>query len=338
MKKYTPSVKANNEWKAEIVAELKAIVYRLEKGKFDPALDRDTVSGSVERLKKLASDLEIAVGTGEEKIDFFALESEKQIKELKKQADQSLTHRFETAADDLEYTLGLWKDVLDGVASVESTEEFAKEKISRTRRKLNARLAELESIKEGLIENDKRLEREMAGYERDLAEYDNAILNEDNERKINDLYRQIKGVKSKIDMLSVRHSNYSACYNLLDMIYANAKEILEATDYAAEEISKAKVLLNIDRLRSVMTDPDKAIAILKRMEVEMKELASKTAAMDSKVFGLESGATTVREDALAYKEELMQKRREKEQLSQTDPASEVITENEKTEDINNGTL
>ena len=338
MKKYTPSVKANHELKSEVVAEIKALVYRLEKGKFDPSLDRDTVAAAVARLKEQTENLENAIGTGEERVDLFAGEAGKQIKELKKQADQSLLNRFETAVDDLEYTVGLWKDVLDGTAIVETTEELAKEKVSRTRKKLNARLAELETIKSSFVENDKRLEKEIAGYEKDLTEYDNAILNEDNERKINDLYRQIKGVKSKIDMLSIRHSNYSACYNLLDMIYANAKEILTASNYAAEEISKAKVLLNIDRLKAVVLDPDKAVAILKRMEAEIKEIAARTAAMDSKVFGLESGATTVSGDALAYKEELMRKKREKEQLNNPDLSTEQTQKQEKTEETNNGTL
>ena len=338
MKKYIPSVKANNELKAQIVSELKAAIYRLEKGKVDPSLDRDAVSEAVARLKEQAEKLENAVGTGEEKVNLFAEEAEKQIKELKKQADQSLWNRFETAVDDLEYTIGLWKDVLDGITVVETSDEMVKEKISRTRKKLNARLAELEAIKASFVENDKRLEKEIAGYEKDLSEYDNAILNEDNERKINDLYRQIKGVKSKIDMLSIRHSNYSACYNLLDMIYANAKEILTASSYAAEEISKAKVLLNIDRLKAVVTDPDKAVAILKRMETEMKEIAARTATMDSKVFGLESGSTTVSGDALAYKEELMRKKREKEQLDQTDIASGATKKEDKTEETSNGTF
>ena len=33
MKKYTPSVKNNNELKQEAINEIKALVYRLEKGK-----------------------------------------------------------------------------------------------------------------------------------------------------------------------------------------------------------------------------------------------------------------------------------------------------------------
>ena len=157
----------------------------------------------------------------------------------------------------------------------------------------------------------------------------------DNERRINDLYRQIKAVKSKIDMLNIRHGNYSACFNLLDMIYANAREILQATDFASEEIAKAKVLLNIDKLKKVIVEPDKAIAILKRMDADIKEIAGRTASMDGKVFGLDSGGAAVSADALAYKEELMRKQREKENLKNAALAEENT---EKAEGKNNGVL
>ena len=230
-----------------------------------------------------------------------------------------MTHRFEEAADELEYTLGLWKDVLDGNTVLETEEEVARVRESRMRRKLNARLAELEAVKASFTENDRRLETEIAGLEKDLNEYNDAMLNENNERRINELYRSIKAVRSKIDMLNVRHGNYSACYNLLDMIYANAKEILRATDYAGEEIARAKVFLDIEKLKKVVVDPDKAIATLRRMDNDIKAISVRTASLDKKVFGLDSGGTSVNDDALAYKEELMRKQREKQEMQSADP-------------------
>lgn len=282
-------------------------------------------------LKEQAAELENSVGTGEENIGVLAKDALAQIGGLKKAAEGSASHRFEEAAEELGYTLGLWKDVLDGSTVLETEEEVKAARVSRGRRLLDARLAELGQIKASFTENDKRLEKEIAGLEKDLAEYESAMLKEDNERRINDIYRQIKAVKSKIDMLNVRHGNYSACYNLLDMIYANAREILQATDFASEEIAKAKVLLNIDKLKKVVVDPNKAIAVLKKMDSEIKEIAGRTASMDSKVFGLDSGASAVSQDALAYKEELMRRRREKEDLEHTAPAenSDIKTEGNK---------
>ena len=334
MKRYTPSVKNNNELKQEVVNELKALVYRLEKGRHG-ALDGDSVADVLSELKEQMSALENCIGTGEENIGVHAKDALAQLKTLKKETDGSVTHRFEEAAEELGYTLGLWKDVLDGSTVLETEEEIKAARVSRSRKKLDLRLAELEQIKASFTENAKRLEKEIAGLEKDLAEYEAAMLKEDNERRINDLYRQIKAVKSKIDMLNIRHGNYSACFNLLDMIYANAREILQATDFASEEIAKAKVLLNIDKLKKVVVEPDKAIAILKRMDADIKEIAGRTASMDGKVFGLDSGGAAVSEDALAYKEELMRKQREKENLKNAALAEENT---EKAEGKNNGVL
>ena len=334
MKKYTPSVKNNNELKQEVVNELKALVYRLEKGRHG-ALDGDSVADVLSELKEQTSALENCIGTGEENIGVLAKDALAQLKTLKKEVDGSVTHRFEEAAEELGYTLGLWKDVLDGSTVLETEEEIRAARVSRSRKKLDLRLAALEQIKASFTENAERLEKEIAGLEKDLAEYEAAMLKEDNERRINDLYRQIKAVKSKIDMLNIRHGNYSACFNLLDMIYANAREILQATDFASEEIAKAKVLLNIEKLKKVVVEPDKAIAILKRMDADIKEIAGRTASMDGKVFGLDSGGAAVSEDALAYKEELMRKQREKENLKN---AALAEGNTEKAEEKNNGVL
>lgn len=334
MKRYTPSVKNNNELKQEVVNELKALVYRLEKGRHG-ALDGDSVAEVLSGLKEQTGALENCIGTGEENIGVLAKDAFAQLKILKKETDGSVTHRFEEAAEELGYTLGLWKDVLDGSTVLETEEEIRAARVSRSRKKLDFRLAALEQIKASFTENAERLEKEITGLEKDLAEYEAAMLKEDNERRINDLYRQIKAVKSKIDMLNIRHGNYSACFNLLDMIYANAREILQATDFASEEIAKAKVLLNIEKLKKVVVEPDKAIAILKRMDAGIKEIAGRTASMDGKVFGLDSGGAVVSEDALAYKEELMRKQREKENLKNAALAEENT---EKAEGKNNGVL
>ena len=335
-KKYTPSVKNNNAKREEFLNELKAFIYKLEKGKYHPGLDGERVAAVTERLNELADELASSIGTGEENIGLLAEDGLKQLKILRKEADDSVTHRFEEAAEELGYTLGLWKDVLDGDAVLETPEDITMAKVSRSRKKLNARLVELEEVKKSFTQNDRRLEGEIAGLEKDLAEYEGAMLREENERKINDLYRQIKAVKSKADMLTVRHNNYSACYNLLDVIYANAREILQATDYAAEEIAKAKVLLDVEKLKKVVVDPDRAIAILKRMDADIKQISVKTSALDSRVFGLDSGSAEVNQSALAYKEELMRKQREKQNLEAAEKAGNITEK--KTEDKTDGIL
>lgn len=315
LNKYKPSVKDNNRLRDEVQGELKSLIYKLERGKYDESLDADVIADIAEQLRAASEGLAYSLGTGEENVGAIAEAALKQIKELKKQSGQELTNRIESAADELIFSLNLWKDVLDGNAIPENEEDVKRARIKGIRKRLNARLAELDEIKTGFVENDKRLNHEIAAEEKDLAELDEQLLKEDNERKINDLYRRIQATKSKIDMMSTRHNNYSACFNLLDVIYANAREILTAADTAADEIAKAKVLLNIGKLRKVQTEPDKALAILRRMDRDIKEIAAKTASIDEKVSNLNTGSTSVNADALQYKEELMRKKREKEGLA-----------------------
>lgn len=322
-KKYKPSVKANNELKEEALKELKTIIYKLEKGKYDESLDKETVEGIIKDVKTATDGLEYSIGTGDENVFALYEDVKKQIKEFKKLTQRELTGRIESAADELVYTLTLWKDVMDGNTTLDSEEDVKKAKLTKIRKKLNDRLNELEEIKSSFVANDRRLEKELLQEEKDLSEYESKMLDEENERKINDLYRKIKATKSKIDMLTVRKNNYSACYSLLDMIYANAKEILSATDFAAEEIAKVKVLLNIGKLSQVVSDPDKALTILKRMDKETKEIAAKTKALDEKVSSLDQGSASISEDALKYKEELMRKKREKEGLKEDLPVDSV---------------
>lgn len=338
MRKYSPSVKFNNELKDKIEGELKALVYRLEKRKRNERLGEGAVDAAIARMKEQIDALAESVGTGDENVGAIAKDAEQRIAEVKKAADGDATHRLEGAVDDLCYTITLWTDVLAGATELTTEEAVKAARVGRNRRKLNERLAELAEVKESFAENDRRLEREISAVERDLAEYEQAMLREDNERRINDLYRQIKAAKSKIDMLNTRHGNYSACYNLIDMIYANAQEMLEATDYAAEELGKVRVLLDIDKLKHVIVEPDKAMAILRRMDADIKALATRTATLDEKVFGLDSGTASVSSDALAYKEELMRKQREKQEFDAAMRAATIDNNNSIAEGNKNGII
>ena len=135
-------------------------------------------------------------------------------------------------------------------------------------------------------------------------------LKEENERRINDLFRQIKSAKSKIDMLNIRHGNYSACYNLLDIVYADAREILCAPDFIGDGISVAKILLDIEKLKRMIADPDRAIVVLRRIGADIKSIEKRTASIDDKIFGSDRNTSTVNAEALAYKNELERQRSE----------------------------
>ena len=275
MKKYTPSVKNNNQVKDELMQEMKAFLYRIEKGKYGKNLDKDTVKEVYDSLANAADGLSGIIFTGDEDLTMASDKIGSCLVNVKKALEQDYSNRLVEAADDLLYYLDSFKAIADG---------------------------EIDYIDE----------EEIKGLEADLSELDEKMLNEDNERLINDLYRKISALKSKLDMLNVRRSNYSACFNILDIIYANASEILTASQFSVEEASKAKVLLNIGKLKAVVNEPDKAIAILKVMDKDIKAISEKVKSMDEKVFGLDTKQTSVTDSALAYKEELMRKKRERE--------------------------
>lgn len=322
-KKYTPSIKNNMQLKEKVAGEVGAFIYRLERGRFDSEADKDAVIRIIEDLKSSLEMLKNTVGTGEEDIEALANNILSLLKDLKKSSEQDTLHRIQDIADELDFNINMWKDVLDGVATVPSEEDTKAAKLSYTRRKLNARLAELSEVKDNFVASARRIEKEINGFEKDLEELDAMMLNEDNERKINEIFKKISALKSKIDSLIVRKSNYTTCYNLLDMIYVNAAEIVEASDYVGEEIGKAKAFLNIAKLKKVLAEPDKALTILKRMQKDIQEVYDRTKAIDTKLGELPTTSTVVNDAALAYKEELMRKKREKERNDQN--AAEIAT-------------
>lgn len=313
MKKYKPSIANNNELKKEFLKSAKSVLYKVEKGKINPNLDKDSIKPIIDSLNETIEKLENSIGTGEENIYPTYENSLKALNILDKSFEQELVSIIEEATDDVIFYVSLWMDLLDGNNLVD-TFDVEKTKASFSRRRLIARLSELKDIKEQFRDNEKRLEKEIISLEKNAKELDELILKEDNERRINDLYRQITSLKSKKDSLNVRKSNYSACFNLLDIIYANANEIVVASEYSNIDLAKAKALLNLGKLRQVITEPDKAISILNRMEKEIQEIKAKTEAMDNKIYGVNKDTTTVNSDALVYKEMLLKKKREKDNL------------------------
>ncbi len=76
--------------------------------------------------------------------------------------------------------------------------------------------------------------------------------------------------------------------------------------------------MNIGKLKQVLSEPEKAILILHRMDKDILEMSEKTSLIDKKVLSLDKEATSVSPDALAYKEKLMHEKREKESLKELD--------------------
>ena len=83
MKKYTPSVQTNNNLKNEIAEELNAIIFKLEKGKYNKNLDSSAVAGIVAQLREDYETLTNAIGNGKEDINNIYTKTKKYIEALK---------------------------------------------------------------------------------------------------------------------------------------------------------------------------------------------------------------------------------------------------------------
>jgi len=306
-KKYTPSVKANNQLKEKAINELTAFIYSVEKGHFDTEADKDAVMHIVAELSEDTKTLANTVGTGNEPIDALANNILSLLKDFKKVTEQDMLHRIQEVVDDLDFYVNLWRDVLNGDTVAPTEEEAVQVRMKYTRRKLAARLEELKEMKENFGDSARRVGKEITAIEKDIAELEASLAKEEGERKISELYKNITAEKTKLDSLNVRRSNYLTCYNMLDTIYLNASEILDASDFVGEQIRKAKILLNMGKLKKVITKPEKAVHIIERMYKDIKATNEKTKTSDAKIAALQTDSIKASDDALAYKEALKNK-------------------------------
>ena len=71
-KKYSPSIKANNQLRDKVVAEINSFIYRLERGRYSSESDHEAILRIIEDLKADVEILSNTVGTGEENIGALA--------------------------------------------------------------------------------------------------------------------------------------------------------------------------------------------------------------------------------------------------------------------------
>lgn len=312
-RKYTPSIKKNNALRDKVVSEVRSFIYRIERGRFSSVADKDAIMKIVAGLKLSVEELENIVGTGEENIGAIAEKILSILESLKKSVAHDMLHRIESTADELDYHMNMMKDMLyDGVGF--DDEELGKaEKASRLQSKLEDRLAELAKMKENFIGSSQRLEREIEAFEKDAESIDEMIIKEENERKINDLVGKVNPIKTKIDNHAVRKSTYNACYDVLDIIFTNVAEMIKSGVYNDEELKKARAYLDMKKLRDVYNHPERALAILKLMQKDIESLKLSDEQIRKRLEQMHTNSTVVSSSALAYKEELMRKKREAEQ-------------------------
>ena len=111
MKKYTPSVKNNNQIKEEIMQELKSFLYRVEKGKYNSSMDKETVRDVYESMNEAFDSLSGTIFTGDEDLSQVYAKIENNIVLVKKAFEQDYANRLVDAVDNLLYYLEYHHDL-----------------------------------------------------------------------------------------------------------------------------------------------------------------------------------------------------------------------------------
>ena len=115
--------------------------------------------------------------------------------------------------------------------------------------------------------------------------------------------------------MQVKSEQYASCYNLLDSIKTYANELVAAGSLSSVELNKAKIILNINRLRLVLDDPTKLKPLLKTIEMDLKKAQSDAKVIDqqmSAAFNLDPASY---EEMNAYQNELIKSQTDKDAIS-----------------------
>jgi hypothetical protein len=180
---------------------------------------------------------------------------------------------------------------------------------------LGSKLQEILTIEQEFIKNRNRVDDEISKIERDKKELDSKLLAEGNPRLKQNIFRQIQASLNKIATLQVKSEQYASCYNLLDSIKTYANELVAAGSLSSVELNKAKIILNINRLRLVLDDPTKLKPLLKTIEMDLKKAQADAKVIDqqmSAAFNLDPASY---EEMNAYQNELIKSQTDKEAIS-----------------------
>ena len=327
MAKYSPSIKNNNDLRDKAVNEINAFIYLVDNKRIKSKVPPEKLIETVKVLKDSVRELENAYGTGKEDIGLIYERTHALLEKLQRSAQQDMMHRIADVVNDINNNVNEWKDVLDGkIVPTHSLVGTKKDKRRRAVRKLDDRLAELANIRAQFDDFANESETEIEKLKKDKEVYEENLIEAEDELLINELSRKLDGVENGIATEAVRKENYSACSNLLGMVYSNSKALIRESTFSKKQLKAAKDYLDIDRLKTVLTDPNRAISIVKQMAKDIEKVGRGVLNIDKAVSAVTETATAqihahtvaatstiaANPRALARKEALMAKKRESE--------------------------
>ena len=258
--------------KEELLKEVNDLLYKLEKGKINKALSKESTQSVFREIRRTYEKLSNSIGTGEEDLTLGVKKVRDDLKKFYDASQGNLDGRFEDCGllliDDMEEIVDLENGMISEISSDVDNP-------SKKQKTFYRKLQTIENFKQEFVKNRNRVEDEIAKIERDKQEYDARLLKESNPRLKQNIFRQIKATINKVEILRLKSSEYSSCNNLLDSIMVYAKELVEIGHLSSDELDKAKFILRMDRIRFVLDDPSKLKSLLKVIEIDLKKVQAK---------------------------------------------------------------
>ena len=309
-RRYKPSLANNNKCKDEIVNLVGSFLYKNEKD----LLSNEDISSLIKEIKQRVNELDHKGSSKDDSIERNYLEIKKYMKHINENYGSVSTTRLKEWLEEINFQLKYWSDLIDGQAYY-SKEDFSEDKISPKQKKINEKLIQLEEMKNGILNQEKRIEADILTLEKEKEEYESQMMDEENTRKLNMLDRKITSCENSIASLNNRAEQYSTIGNLLSIIYVNAKELATAGEYSSAELDKANVFLNISKLQDALTNPERALSVLKAIQKDLDQIKEEVKTVDSKVNKvITQSKTEISDSAMKRKKELLEKKRQRELL------------------------
>ena len=309
-RRYKPSLANNNKCKDEIVNLVGSFLYKNEKD----LLSNEDISSLIKEIKQRVNELDHKGSSKDDSIERNYLEIKKYMKHINENYGSVSTTRLKEWLEEINFQLKYWSDLIDGQAYY-SKEDFSEDKISPKQKKINEKLIQLEEMKNGILNQEKRIEADILTLEKEKEEYESQMMDEENTRKLNMLDRKITSCENSIASLNNRAEQYSTIGNLLSIIYVNAKELATAGEYSSAELDKANAFLNISKLQDALTNPERALSVLKAIQKDLDQIKEEVKTVDSKVNKvITQNNTEISDITIKRKKELLEKKRQKELL------------------------
>lgn len=305
------NVAVQNKLKTELLKEINQVLYKLEKGQYNKQLGEE-VKGYVAQLRNGYQRLENSIGGADSDISNGCTRVRHSLKELLEASNDNLIGRFEDSVMGLLFDIDQIIDLEDGIIEEISLEEDNK---TREQRNFEKKIGEISQIEQDFIKHRNRVDEEIHKLERDKTELDKKLLAEKNSRLQHNIFQQITATRNKINTLQVKSQQYVSCYNLLSTIKSYAEELVEVGNLSNVELQKAKIVLNINRLREVLDDPAKLEPLLRIIHKDLKKAQENIKLINTQTSTVFQVPLEQSEEMAAYINSLIQEQTEDELAS-----------------------